>query len=76
LFLAGILPLRYTSLLTNSQYRLLKRSQRQGRAKFDELRRTLQYVEASRASATKHVRLFSSLMERMEDDKEHGFTHR
>ena len=32
------------------------------RAKFDELRRTLQYVEASRASATKHMRLFSSLL--------------
>jgi len=28
------------------------------RAKFDELRRTLQYVEASRASATKHMRRF------------------
>jgi hypothetical protein len=28
------------------------------RAKFDELRRTLQYVEASRASATKHMGLF------------------
>ena len=25
---------------------------------FDELRRTLQYVEASRASETKHMRLF------------------
>jgi D-3-phosphoglycerate dehydrogenase / 2-oxoglutarate reductase len=28
------------------------------RAMFDELRRTLQYVEASRASAMKHMRLF------------------
>src|SRR5688500_6462105 len=27
------------------------------RAKFDELRRTIQYVEASRASVTKHMRL-------------------
>src|SRR5919112_349393 len=34
------------------------------RAKFDELRRTLQYVEASRASATKHMSLFSSLLAR------------
>ena len=32
------------------------------RAKFDELRRTLQYVEASRASGTKHMRLFSGLL--------------
>jgi hypothetical protein len=32
------------------------------RAKFDELRRTLQYVEANRASATKHMSLFSSLL--------------
>jgi hypothetical protein len=31
------------------------------RAKFDELRRTPQYVEASRASATKHLSFFSSL---------------
>ncbi len=29
---------------------------------FDELRRTLQYVEANRASATKHMRLFSGLL--------------
>ncbi len=28
------------------------------RAKFDELRRTLQYVEARRASATKYMRPF------------------
>src|SRR5687768_16896998 len=32
------------------------------RAKFDELRRTLQYVEASRASVTKHMSLFHSLL--------------
>jgi hypothetical protein len=29
---------------------------------FDELRRTLQYVEASRVSETKHMRFFSSLL--------------
>jgi hypothetical protein len=28
------------------------------RAKFDELRRTLKYVEASRANATRHMRFF------------------
>ena len=33
------------------------------RAKFDELRRTLQYVEASRASAPKPMRFFSSLLD-------------
>jgi hypothetical protein len=39
------------------------------RAKFDELRRTLQYVEASRASTpfdnaqgSRHMRLFSGLL--------------
>ena len=32
------------------------------RAKLDELRRTLQYVEASRASATNPMSLFSSLL--------------
>jgi hypothetical protein len=32
------------------------------RAKFDELRRTLQYVEASRASATTPMSLFNSLL--------------
>ncbi len=32
------------------------------RVKLDELRRTLQYVEASRASATNPMSLFSSLL--------------
>ena len=32
------------------------------RVKLDELRRTLQYVEASRASATNPMNLFSSLL--------------
>ena len=38
--------------------RLLKRISEARRAKFDELRRTLPYVEANRASATKHMSLF------------------
>jgi hypothetical protein len=54
----------------NSVCRLLKKISEARRAKFDELRRTLQYVEASRASATKpmslfqqpaHLRLFSGM---------------
>jgi hypothetical protein len=42
--------------------KLLKRYQREGGAKLDELRRTLQYVEASRASATNPLSLFSRLL--------------
>jgi hypothetical protein len=42
--------------------KLLKKISEARRAKFDELRRTLQYVEASRASATKHMSLFHSLL--------------
>ena len=42
----------------NSVFRLLKKFPEARRAKFDELRRTFQYVEASRASATKHMGLF------------------
>jgi hypothetical protein len=38
--------------------RLLKRISEARRANFDELRRTFQYVEASRASATKHMSPF------------------
>ncbi len=45
-----------------SEMQLLKKTSEAGRAKFDELRRTLQYVEASRASATKYMRLFSNLL--------------
>lgn len=41
---------------------LLKKTSGARRAKFDELRRTLQYVEASRASATNPMSLFSSLL--------------
>ena len=44
-------------LLYNSECRLLKRPQRQD-ARSSMLRRTLNYVEASRANATKHMRFF------------------
>jgi hypothetical protein len=47
----------------NCDYRLLKKTSEVTRAKFDELRRTLQYVEASRASATKHMSLFQPATE-------------
>ena len=41
---------------------ILKKTSEARRAKFDELRRTLQYVEASRASATKLMGFFSRLL--------------
>ena len=40
------------------RYQAAQKASEARRAKFDELRRTLQYVEASRASATTHMRLF------------------
>jgi hypothetical protein len=46
----------------NVSCRLLKKTSEVSRAKFDELKRTLQYVEASRASATTPMSLFSSLL--------------
>jgi hypothetical protein len=45
-------------LLRNRECRLLKKISEARRAKFDELRRALQYVEANRTSATKHMSLF------------------
>jgi hypothetical protein len=45
-------------LLARTYGRLFKKVSDARRAKFDELRRTLQYVEASRASATTQVSLF------------------
>ena len=49
-------------MLKSSECRLLKKTSQARRAKFDELRRTLQYVEAKRTSTTKPVRLFSRLL--------------
>ncbi len=45
----------------NVSCRLLKKTSEARRAKFDELRRTLEYVEASRASATTPMSLFRQL---------------
>jgi hypothetical protein len=45
-------------LLQNSVCRLLNKISEARRAKFDELRLTFQYVEASRARATKPMSLF------------------
>ena len=45
-------------LLYNSECRPAQKTSEARRAKFDERRRTLKYVEASRANATKHMRFF------------------
>ena len=45
-------------ILARTNNRLFKKVSDARRAKFDELRRTLQYVEASRASATTPESLF------------------
>jgi hypothetical protein len=47
----------------NSVCRLLKKSSKARRAKFDELRRTLQYVEASRAKRNEAYEAFSATCE-------------
>ncbi len=54
----GLLRLKPRRLLKGFVCRLLKKTSEARRAKFEELRRTFQYVEASRTSATKHMSLF------------------
>jgi hypothetical protein len=54
------IDIQYLQCVEKLVCRLLKRSQMEGRAKFDEA--YAWYVEASRTSATKHMSLFSSLL--------------
>ena len=56
--LLSVSPLSSFIILARTNNRLFKKVLDARRAKFDELRRTLQYVEASRASATMQVSLF------------------